>query len=147
MRLLLIPTLAFVACAMPALAQDAPKQALAPDAAKQAQTQEAAEQKATLPAVVQSQNEALVRSTQAIEQNVQARLGRAGYTDVEMIPTSFLVRAKDPDGNPVMLVLGPETLTGSNDAVSDQESADGGSSSGGIGCGQVGTPCPGADEE
>jgi hypothetical protein len=137
MRKLIIPTLAFLVCAVPALAQDAPKQAVPQDAAKQTQrqeapkqtqTQDAAKQKATPPAVAQNQDDALIRNTQAIERSVQTRLGLAGYTDVEMIPTSFLVRAKDPDGKPVMLVLGPESLAGSNDAVPDQRSTDGDSS-------------------
>lgn len=87
--------------------------------------QEVPKQKPTPPTVVQNQDDALVRSTEAIERSVQTRLGLAGYSDVEIIPTSFLVRAKDPDGNPVVLVLGPESITGSNDAGPDQESADG----------------------
>jgi hypothetical protein len=137
MRKLLIPTLVLVACAVPALAQVAPKQAVPQVAAKQTQTQEtpkqtqtqdAPKQKATPPAVAQNQDDALIRNTQAIERSVQTRLGLAGYTDVEMIPTSFLVRAKDPDGKPVMLVLGPEALAGSNDAAPDQRSTDGHSS-------------------
>jgi hypothetical protein len=147
MRKLFIPTLVFVACAVPALAQDAPKQAAAQDETKQTQTQNAPTPKAAPPAVVQSEDDALIRNTQAIERSVQTSLGRAGYTDVKMIPTSFLVRAKDADGKPVVLVLGPEALAESNDAAPDQGSAGNNSPSGGAGCGQVGAPCPGADEE
>ena len=48
-----------------------------------------------------------------IEQSVEAtllnRLASAGFTDIEMTPTSFAVRAKDADGNPVFLVLYPNS--------------------------------------
>jgi hypothetical protein len=129
MRKLLIPTLVFVTCAVPALAQEAPKEAAAPkhvqtqDTPTQAQTQDTLKQKPDSPAAVGNRDDALVRNTQAIEQGLQTRLARAGYTDVEMIPTTFLVRAKGPDGNPVMLVVGPESLAGSNDAAPEQGSA------------------------
>lgn len=47
-----------------------------------------------------------------IEQSVEAtllnRLASAGFTDIEMTPISFAVRAKDADGNPVFLVLYPD---------------------------------------
>jgi hypothetical protein len=44
-----------------------------------------------------------------IENELRTRLARAGFTDIEMIPTSFLVRAKDAAGNSVMLVLSPDS--------------------------------------
>jgi len=46
---------------------------------------------------------------ESIENELRARLARAGFTDIEMIPTSFLVRAKDAAGNSVMLVLSPDS--------------------------------------
>jgi hypothetical protein len=146
MRKLLIPTLVFVAWAAPALAQEAQKQAMPQDAPQQTQAPDAAKQKAAPPAVVQNQDDdALIKSTQAIERSVQTRLALAGYTDVEMIPTSFLVRAKDPSGHSVMMLLGPESLTGANEAVPDQDNSERGSPSDNTGCG--GGPCPGAEEE
>jgi hypothetical protein len=172
MRKFLIPTLVFVAWAAPALAQDAQKQAapqnapqqtqkqaVPPDAPQQTQKQavrqdapqqtqapDPSKQKAAPPAVVQNQDDdALVKSTQAIERSVQTRLVLAGYTDVEMIPTAFLVRAKDPSGHSVMMLLGPESLTGANEAVPDQDNSERGASSDSTACG--GGPCPGAEEE
>lgn len=37
-------------------------------------------------------------------------LKQAGFTDVHIMPHSYLVRAKDPDGNPVMMVVNPDSV-------------------------------------
>ena len=41
-----------------------------------------------------------------IPQNLQA----AGFTAIHMMPSSFMVRAKDKDGNPVMMVINPNSI-------------------------------------
>jgi hypothetical protein len=41
-----------------------------------------------------------------IRQNLQA----AGFTDIRMMPTSFMIRAKDKDGNPVMMLVNPDSI-------------------------------------
>ena len=41
---------------------------------------------------------------QAIQQQVQNNLKQAGFTDIQIMPSSFLVRAKDSAGNPVIMV-------------------------------------------
>jgi hypothetical protein len=46
--------------------------------------------------------------TQLVEDALRARLARAGFTDIEVMATSFLVQAKDADGNPVMLMFSPD---------------------------------------
>jgi hypothetical protein len=56
----------------------------------------------------------------SVEASIQSRLALAGFTDIEMVPTSFLVRAKDRAGNPVMLMLSPEGITGL-DEPADQD--------------------------
>jgi hypothetical protein len=48
---------------------------------------------------------------QAIQQKVQKNLQEAGFTDIHIMPSSFLVRAKDKDGNPVMMVINPDSVT------------------------------------
>jgi hypothetical protein len=48
---------------------------------------------------------------QAIQQKVQKNLQDAGFTDIHIMPSSFLVRAKDKDGNPVMMVINPDSVT------------------------------------
>jgi hypothetical protein len=42
---------------------------------------------------------------------VRDDLTKAGFTDVKVMPESFLVRAKDPKGNPVMMVINPDSFT------------------------------------
>jgi hypothetical protein len=37
-------------------------------------------------------------------------LASAGFTDVRVMPESFLVHAKDSDGNPVMMVVNPDSV-------------------------------------
>ena len=59
--------------------------------------------------VPQDQGTALKEAVQTIERNVQSRLALQGFTDIQMIPTSYLIRANDRDGNPVILVLRPES--------------------------------------
>jgi hypothetical protein len=45
-----------------------------------------------------------------ISEKLRADLTRAGFTDVTVMPTSFLVRAKDSQGEPVMMVVNPDSL-------------------------------------
>jgi hypothetical protein len=42
---------------------------------------------------------------------LRAELTKAGYTDINIMPTSFMVRAKDSQGNPVMMVISPDSVT------------------------------------
>ena len=46
-----------------------------------------------------------------LRQQVQNDLAKAGYTDIRVMPESFLVRAKDPKGNAVMMLINPDSLT------------------------------------
>jgi len=50
------------------------------------------------------------KGTQRVEDALRSRLARAGFTDIEVMATSFLVQAKDADGNPVMLMFSPEPV-------------------------------------
>ena len=92
MRKLLVSTVVFLACVVPALAQDAQGQAAAARAAH-------------------GQQDVVTQRVQSFEQKVQQRLTRAGFSNIEIVPTSILVRATDRDGNPVMLALSPDSLT------------------------------------
>ena len=46
---------------------------------------------------------------------IQARLtqdlDKAGFTNVQVMPESFLVRAKDKEGRPVIMVVNPDSIT------------------------------------
>jgi hypothetical protein len=104
MREMLASSLILFAWAVPALAQDAPPdQGPAPNAA-------------------QEQHDKLAQMLQTIERSVQSSLARQGFTEIQMIPTSFLIRAKDRDGNPVMLTLGPGSVGESEGKAPDPQS-------------------------
>jgi hypothetical protein len=51
------------------------------------------------------QNQATIR------QQVKKNLQDAGFSDINIMPSSFLVRAKDKSGNPVMMVINPDSIT------------------------------------
>ena len=44
-------------------------------------------------------------------QKLRDDLTRAGFTNITIMPSSFLVRARDSEGNPVMMVVNPDSLT------------------------------------
>lgn len=46
-----------------------------------------------------------------ISQRLRDDLSKAGFTNITIMPSSFLVRAKDSQGNPVMMVINPDSLT------------------------------------
>lgn len=113
MRRLLVAALMPLIVAIPASAQDQlPNQNTAPQAA---------------------QNRNAPQSTQTIQESLQSDLGRAGFTDIQLVPSSFLVRAKDPDGNPITMVLTPESFTAVEVApgsLEDQDTSNGAPSAG-----------------
>jgi hypothetical protein len=45
-----------------------------------------------------------------LRQQLQNQLQQAGYTDVKVMPSSFYVQAKDKKGDPVAMVIGPDTF-------------------------------------
>jgi hypothetical protein len=46
-----------------------------------------------------------------IGQRLRTDLSKAGFTDITIMPSSFMVRAKDSQGNPVMMVINPDSVT------------------------------------
>ncbi len=46
-----------------------------------------------------------------IRQELQDQLAKAGYTSVKITPSSFFIEAKDKQGNPVQMVIGPDSFT------------------------------------
>jgi hypothetical protein len=60
---------------------------------------------------------ALAQSTNQTDQDLQAlpaqlqkTLEDAGLRDIQVVPHSFLVRAKDQDGNPVLMMINPDAI-------------------------------------
>lgn len=91
MRQLLFSTVVLLPVMAPALAQDAPKQT-------------------GVASVAQTQQSVLHRDVRSFGQRIQERLTQAGFSNIEMVPTSILVRATDRDGNPVMMALSTGSL-------------------------------------
>jgi hypothetical protein len=60
-------------------------------------------------------NQAAVEPEQSTTQVQQAKVERilkgAGFTDVQVITSSFLVRAKNPADKPVMMIVDPTAMT------------------------------------
>ncbi len=46
-----------------------------------------------------------------MRQQLTDQLTKDGYTAVSVMPSSFFVRAKDKAGNPVAMVIGPDSFT------------------------------------
>ncbi len=46
-----------------------------------------------------------------MRQQLQDQLTKAGYTGVKITASSFFVQAKDKKGNPVAMIIGPDSFT------------------------------------
>jgi len=62
-------------------------------------------------------------SSESVRAQIKSNLEQAGFTDVKLMPDSFLVRAKDKSGNPIAMIINPDSIT--------EVVAEGGASSGG----------------
>jgi hypothetical protein len=67
------------------------------------------------------------QNQQSMQSQVKSNLEKAGFTNIEVMPSSFLVRAKDRDGNPVMMVINPDSVTAVTEMGGQRSSAAGGS--------------------
>jgi len=47
----------------------------------------------------------------SLRAQLSQNLAEAGFTDVKIIPSSFYVRAKNKKGEPVAMVIGPDSFT------------------------------------
>ena len=46
-----------------------------------------------------------------VAQKLRSDLGKAGFTNITIMPSSFIVRAKNSEGAPVMMVISPDSVT------------------------------------
>jgi hypothetical protein len=79
-----------------------------------------------------------------LRQQLTNNLQQSGFTDIKVVPDSFLVQAKDKSGNPVTMFIGPNSATevttvGSNDQATDAGNA-------GLRSGGMFTSLPAKDE-
>jgi hypothetical protein len=51
------------------------------------------------------------QSNQTLPQQIQSKLRDQGFSNVQVVPGSFLVSAKDKQGDPVTMVIGPNSMT------------------------------------
>jgi sporulation protein YlmC with PRC-barrel domain len=86
-----------------------------------------------------TQNETAGSATaepQHLGANLRNALEKAGYKDIRVAPTSFMVHAKDADGNPVVMAISPDSftevadMTNSSNAPSTTGAGNGNASSG-----------------
>jgi hypothetical protein len=72
-----------------------------------------------------------------LRQQLTSNLQQSGFTDIKVVPDSFLVQARDKSGNPVTMFIGPNSTTefttvGSNDQASDPAAGKSGARNGGM---------------
>ena len=48
--------------------------------------------------------------TQNLPAQIRSKLEQDGFTDVNVVPGSFLVSAKDKGGDPVTMIIGPNSM-------------------------------------
>lgn len=72
------------------------------------------------------------QSAQNLPQQIRSKLQNSGFTDITVVPQTFAVSAKDRDGDPVMMMIGPHTMTiiQAMNAGDQQTTGSGSSSSG-----------------
>ena len=46
-----------------------------------------------------------------VRQKLKQDLEQSGFTNVQVMPESFLVRAKDKQGRPVLMIVNPDSVT------------------------------------
>jgi sporulation protein YlmC with PRC-barrel domain len=59
----------------------------------------------------QTTNNSNQPGSNSIRSNLTQMLQKSGYTDIKMAPTSYVVHAKDNDGNPVVMSISPDAFT------------------------------------
>jgi hypothetical protein len=71
----------------------------------------------------QNQMSQMNQSGQSVRQTLQKHLQDAGFSDIQMIPTSFMVRARDSQGRSVSLIVTPDSVLAVTEITDDQTNA------------------------
>jgi len=50
------------------------------------------------------------QSVQTVPREIRQKLSEDGYSNIQIVPGSFLVSAKDKRGDPVTMVIGPNSM-------------------------------------
>jgi hypothetical protein len=80
------------------------------------------------------------QNQQSIARQVRGDLAKAGYTDVNVMPESFLVKAKDKEGHTVMMIINPDSFL----SVTEISNRNGQSSTGTSGNNKANSPADSA---
>jgi sporulation protein YlmC with PRC-barrel domain len=59
----------------------------------------------------QNDNGNATPSQQHLRANLKSVLEKAGYKDIRVAPTSFMIHARDNDGNPVVMAISPDSFS------------------------------------
>ncbi len=86
-----------------------------------------------------TQNSSSAQATQNIPREIKQKLSQDGFTNVQVVPGSYLVSAKDKNGDPVMMVIGPHSMTIMSEFPGSRGTATTGSSSGSSSTGSSGS--------
>jgi hypothetical protein len=70
-------------------------------------------------------SKATAQSNQSIPQELRQKLTADGFTDVHIMPSSFLVSAKNKSGEPVMMRISPDSMTVLTEEPADQTTGSG----------------------
>lgn len=49
--------------------------------------------------------------TIGLQKRIRQELADAGFTDIRIMPRSFMVQAKNKEGDPVMMIVNPDSVT------------------------------------
>ncbi len=58
-----------------------------------------------------SSNAQAAQQTQSLPAEIKNKLTQDGFTNVTVVPGSFVVSAKDKHGDPVMMMIGPNSMS------------------------------------
>ncbi len=58
-----------------------------------------------------NQTQNTMQSAQSLPQELKQKLTSQGFTNVQIVPGSFIVSAKDKQGDPVTMIIGPNSMT------------------------------------
>jgi hypothetical protein len=115
MRRLIIATFVSLALVIPVKAHDAVHgHAAAPH------------QQPAAPNDAENENDPLKDAIQSLQQTILAQLAAAGFTDIKMLPTSFLISAKDRDGHVITMMASSSSIANFGQADQDQDHEQGG---------------------
>jgi hypothetical protein len=68
-----------------------------------------------------NENDPLKDAIQSLQQTIRAQLAAAGFTDVKMLPTSFLISAKDRDGHVITMMASSSSIANFRQVDQDQD--------------------------